>query len=180
MIPSEGDRSLLHSVGAIFDHVAHAVPSIRDLLPLYRDILGGEVAGGGFNEWGGHLAVHFTFLGGGRVELLEPIQPDSSSVGRFLERNPRGGLHHLTFKVSNLGAALERVAAGGYETFGTKVDEPSWKETYLHPRSTGGVLIQLVQSHPGLPPAFDRPLEEILDEADNRRGQSGFAAVALA
>lgn len=95
MAPTDGDN-LLQSVGAIFDHVAHAVPSIRDLLPLYRDILGGEVAGGGFNDWGGHLGVHFTFPGGGRVELLEPIQPDSSSVGRFLERNPRGGLHHLT------------------------------------------------------------------------------------
>jgi methylmalonyl-CoA/ethylmalonyl-CoA epimerase len=177
---SDGDNSLLHSVGAIFDHVAHAVPSIRELLPLYRDILGGELAGGGFNEWGGHLAVHFTFPGGGRVELLEPIQPDSSSVGRFLERNPRGGLHHLTFKVSELQAALVRVVAAGWETFGTKLDEPSWKETYLHPRSTGGVLIQLVESHPGLPPAFERPLEEILDEADNRRGQAGFAETVLA
>jgi methylmalonyl-CoA/ethylmalonyl-CoA epimerase len=176
--PSDGDN-LLQSVGAIFDHVAHAVPSIRDLLPLYRDILGGEVAGGGFNDWGGHLGVHFTFPGGGRVELLEPIQPDSSSVGRFLERNPRGGLHHLTFKVSDLRAALE-VVTGGYETFGTRVDEPSWQETYLHPRSTGGVLIQLVQSYPGLPPAFDRPLEEILDEADSRRGQAGLAVIASA
>jgi methylmalonyl-CoA/ethylmalonyl-CoA epimerase len=152
---------------------------LRDLLPLYRDILGGEVAGGGFNDWGGHLGVHFTFPGGGRVELLEPIQPDSSSVGRFLERNPRGGLHHLTFKVSDLRAALE-VVTGGYETFGTRVDEPSWQETYLHPRSTGGVLIQLVQSYPGLPPAFDRPLEEILDEADSRRGQAGLAVIASA
>jgi methylmalonyl-CoA/ethylmalonyl-CoA epimerase len=176
--PTDGDN-LLQSVGAIFDHVAHAVPSIRDLLPLYRDILGGEVAGGGFNDWGGHLGVHFTFPGGGRVELLEPIQPDSSSVGRFLERNPRGGLHHLTFKVSDLRAALE-VVKGGLETFGTRVDEPSWQETYLHPRSTGGVLIQLVQSYPGLPPAFDRPLEEILDEADSRRGQAGLAVIASA
>ena len=178
MAPTDGDN-LLQSVGAIFDHVAHAVPSIRDLLPLYRDILGGEVAGGGFNDWGGHLGVHFTFPGGGRVELLEPVQPESSSVGRFLERNPRGGLHHLTFKVSDLRAALA-VVAGGYETFGTRVDEPSWQETYLHPRSTGGVLIQLVQSYPGLPPAFDRSLEEILDEADSRRGQAGLAVIASA
>jgi methylmalonyl-CoA/ethylmalonyl-CoA epimerase len=176
--PTDGDN-LLQSVGAIFDHVAHAVPSIRDLLPLYRDILGGEVAGGGFNDWGGHLGVHFTFPGGGRVELLEPVQPESSPVGRFLERNPRGGLHHLTFKVSDLRAALA-VVAGGYETFGTRVDEPSWQETYLHPRSTGGVLIQLVQSYPGLPPAFDRSLEEILDEADSRRGQAGLAVIASA
>jgi methylmalonyl-CoA/ethylmalonyl-CoA epimerase len=171
----DDETALLRSAGAVFDHVAHAVPSIRELLPLYRDVLGGELAGGGFNEWGGHLAVHFTFPAGGRVELLEPLQPDSSSIGRFLERNPRGGLHHLTFKVSDLQAALERAAAGGYETFGTKVDEPAWQETYLHPRSTGGVLIQLVQSYPGLPPAFDRPLEEILDEAAIRRAKSTLA-----
>jgi methylmalonyl-CoA/ethylmalonyl-CoA epimerase len=164
---------VLESVGAVFDHVAHAVPSIRDVLPLYRDLLGAEVAGGGFNPWGGHLAVHFLFPGGGRVELLEPIRPDSQSVGAFLARNPRGGLHHLTFKVADLASALRALAAAGLEPFGTRDEEDGWKETFLHPRQTGGVLIQLAQSGPGIPPPFAHPIEEVLDQAEAMRMAAG-------
>jgi methylmalonyl-CoA/ethylmalonyl-CoA epimerase len=142
------------------------------VLPLYRDLLGGEVAGGGFNEWGGHLAVHFVYRGGSRLELLEPTRPDSQSVGAFLARNPRGGLHHLTFKVSDLAAAIPLLEQAGYQPFGTMLDNDGWKETYLHPRQTAGVLIQVAQAAPGIPPAFDRPIEEVLDQAERRRREA--------
>jgi methylmalonyl-CoA/ethylmalonyl-CoA epimerase len=163
----------LGSVGAVFDHVAHAVPSIRELLPLYLGVLGAEVAGGGFNPWGGHLAVQFVFPDGARVELLEPTRSDSQSVGGFLARNPRGGLHHLTFKVPDLDAALLVLAAAGFEPFGTRTEGEGWKETYLHPRQTAGVLIQLAQSVPGIPPPFTVPIEDVLDEADEMRRATG-------
>ena len=163
--------SLLESIGAVFDHTAHAVPFIRPALRLYRDLLGGELVGGGFNTAAGHLAVQFRFPGGSMVELLEPLRPDSQSVSGFLARNPRGGLHHLTFKVTDLEAVLPVVTAAGYEPFATILDQPSWKETFLHPRRTGGVLIQLAQAGPGIPPALDRPLDEILDEAEAMRSQ---------
>lgn len=158
----------------MFDHVAHAVPSIREHVPLYRDILGGQVEAGGINPWGGHLAVHFVFPGGGRIELLEPVRPDSPSVGGFLARNPRGGLHHVTFKVKDLAAALEVVTAAGLQPFGTLDESDSWKETYLHPRTTGGVLIQLAQAAPGIPPLLGRPLDEVLDEAEALRRAAGM------
>jgi methylmalonyl-CoA/ethylmalonyl-CoA epimerase len=165
--------AVLASLDAVFDHVAHAVPSIREVLPLYQDILGGRPAGGGFNPWGGHLAIQFEFPGGGVVELLEPVRVDSPSVAGFLQKSPRGGLHHLTFKVADLAAAVEMVTAAGFAPFGTMLDNPSWQETYLHPRQTAGVLIQLAQAGPGVPPPLDRPLTEILDEADQMRGGNG-------
>ena len=170
---TDGWESALSESGAVFDHVAHAVPSIRSVVPLYRDLLGGTLAGGGFNPWGGHLAVHFVFGGGGRIELLEPIRADSQSVGSFLARNPRGGLHHLTFKVADLASCLASLSDYGLEPFGTKVDEENWKETYLHPRQTAGVLIQLAQAGPGIPPPFRRSIEEILDESEARRAAGG-------
>jgi methylmalonyl-CoA/ethylmalonyl-CoA epimerase len=164
------DAQVLESVGAKFDHAAHALPSIRAVLPIYQDLLGGTLEGGGFNPWGGHLAIQFLYPGGGRIELLEPTQPDAPSVGNFLARNPRGGLHHLTFKVPDLEAALRELAKVGLEPFGTLVESDQWKETYLHPRQTGGVLIQLAQAGPGVPPPLSEPLNEILDKAEAMRG----------
>ena len=160
--PSDATAETLRSIDAAFDHVAHAVPSIRASLPLYRDLLGGRVTAGGINPWGGHLAIQLEYQGG-MVELLQPVKADSPSVGAFLQRSPRGGLHHLTFKVRSLAAALEQVTAAGYDPFGTMLDAPGWKETYLHPRQTGGVLIQLAQ---GAPPKLERPVEELLNEAE--------------
>ena len=170
---SGDDSTILQSIGAVFDHSAHAVPSIRSALSLYRDLLGGTVVVGGINPWGGHLAIQLEYPQGGRIELLEPVERDSSSVGRFLERSPRGGLHHLTFKVDDLAAALDVVTSAGFTPFGTMLDQPSWKETYLHPRQTGGVLIQLAQARRGFP-RLERPLEELLDQADAMRRAAGI------
>ncbi len=164
---------MLRAIGAVFDHAAHAVPSIKAALPLYRALLGGTVVVGGINPWGGHLAVQLEYPHGGRIELLEPVQPDSPSVGSFLERSPRGGLHHLTFKVADLASAIGVVEAAGFKPFGTMLDQPNWKETYLHPRETGGVLIQLAQASPGFP-GLERPLEELLDEAEAARRAAGM------
>jgi methylmalonyl-CoA/ethylmalonyl-CoA epimerase len=165
--------SVLRSIGAVFDHAAHAVPSIRSALPLYRDLLGGIVVVGGINPWGGHLAVQLEYPHGGRIELLEPVERNSSSVGSFLERSPRGGLHHLTFKVKDLAAALDDATNAGFTPFGTMLDQRNWKETYLHPRQTGGVLIQLAQAEPGFP-RLEKPLEDLLQQADSMRRAAGM------
>jgi methylmalonyl-CoA/ethylmalonyl-CoA epimerase len=170
--PSVETAAVLTSVGGVFDHVAHAVPSIRAVLPLYRDLLGGQPKAGGINPWGGHLAVHFEFPHGSIIELLQPARQDSPSVGAFLQRSPRGGLHHLTFKVPSLEAALESIAAAGLHPFGTLLGDPGWQETYLHPRETGGVLIQLAQAAPGIPPPLDRPLDDLLNRADAFRASA--------
>ena len=167
-----GDASILQSVGAVLDHAAHAVPSIRPVLPFYRDVLGGTVVAGGINPWAGHLSIQLEYRHGGKIELLEPARADSSSVGGFLERSPRGGLHHLTFKVDDLEAALEILTRAGFTPFATMMEHPDWKETFLHPRETGGVLIQLAQAKPGFP-GLVAPLEELLDQAEEMRRSAG-------
>lgn len=169
----DDDLTILNSIGAVFDHAAHAVPSIRAVLPLYRDLLGGTVVVGGINPWGGHLAIQLEYPHGGRIELLEPVKRESSSVGKFLERSPKGGLHHLTFKVDDLAACIETVTNAGFRPFGTMLDQPTWKETYLHPRETGGVLIQLAQARPGFP-GLEQPVEALLDQAEAMRRSAGM------
>jgi methylmalonyl-CoA/ethylmalonyl-CoA epimerase len=160
---------VLAAIGAVYDHVAHAVPSITELLPLYCDLLGGVVRSAGISPWGGHLAVVIEYADGAKVELLEPVRRDAPSIGRFLASSPRGGLHHVTFKVPDIQLALEQVLAAGYHPVGTYLEHESWRETFLHPRETGGVLLQLAQAAPGVPGPLSQPLGELLEEAARLR-----------
>jgi methylmalonyl-CoA/ethylmalonyl-CoA epimerase len=169
------ESEVLAGLGAVFDHAAHAVPSIRDALPLYRDLLGGRVYSGGINPWGGHLGLQLRYPGGNKLELLEPVRPDSPSVGRFLATHPRGGLHHLTFRVPDLEHAVAVLTDFGYQPFGTRLDDPAWRETYLHPRQTGGVLIQLVQAAEDTG-SLDVPVDELLAQAEALRQKHNGAA----
>jgi methylmalonyl-CoA/ethylmalonyl-CoA epimerase len=136
-------------VQATFDHAAHAAPQIVDLLPLYRDQLGGRLLYGGPNVRVGYRGVVLRFEGG-KVELLEPLA-GSTFFDSFFARNPQGGLHHLTFRVGDLADAVARSEAAGLQVVGWNVDDPDWREAFVHPRSAHGALIQFVQSRPGYP-----------------------------
>ena len=60
------------------------------------------------------------------------------------------GPHHVTFKVPDLHAALERARGLGYEPVGVDESSPAWKEAFLHPKQAQGILVQLAESHPEL------------------------------
>jgi methylmalonyl-CoA epimerase len=125
-------------------HIAVAVPSIPDALPLYELIAG---ARGSPVERIASQHVDVVFVGSGatRIELLQPTGPDST-VQRFLDR--RGpGLHHIAYRVSDIDAALTRLAAAGIQLI-DRAGRPGaggHRVAFLHPASTGGVLIELVE-----------------------------------
>jgi methylmalonyl-CoA/ethylmalonyl-CoA epimerase len=126
------------------DHVGIAVPSIAQVLPLYESLSG---AGGSHPEPIASQGVNVVFVGGAgtRIELIEPTRPDSP-IARFLER--RGaGLHHVAYRVADLRAALADFAARGYELIDRepRAGARGHIVAFLHPRSTHGVLIELVQ-----------------------------------
>ncbi|HSJ25048.1 MAG TPA: methylmalonyl-CoA epimerase [Longimicrobiales bacterium] len=124
-------------------HVAIAVESIATAQPLFESISG---AAGSPVEHVAAQQVNVVFIGSGpgMLELLEPAGPDST-VARFLDR--RGpGLHHIAYHVPDLEVALARFAADGYELI-DQVPRPGaggHRVAFLHPRSTGGVLVELV------------------------------------
>jgi methylmalonyl-CoA epimerase len=126
------------------DHVAIAVPSIARALPTYELLTGG--AGSEIESVPSQgVRVAFVGEGTGRIELIEPIAPESP-VGRFLER--RGpGLHHLAYRVPNLVATLGRLEAAGVRLIdrAPRAGAHGRMIAFLHPESTGGVLIELVQ-----------------------------------
>lgn len=123
------------------DHVGVAVASIEEAAPLFELITGHARSPVEEIESQG---VNVAFVG--PVELLEPRGPDTA-VGRFLQR--RGpGLHHLAFRTADIRGQLERLREEGLEL----VDEeprPGARGhlvAFLHPRSTAGVLMELVAS----------------------------------
>jgi methylmalonyl-CoA/ethylmalonyl-CoA epimerase len=142
------DGSLPSGVDAVFDHAAHGARRIRDLLPLYRDLLGGRFLAGGDNPRAGYRALQLGYRDGTRIELIEPLH-ESSFLDTFLAARPRGGLHHLTFTVADIHAALRRVGEVGLTATSVFLDEPQWKEFFVHPREAHGALIQLAQKGPG-------------------------------
>ncbi len=150
----------LTSAGATFDHVAVAARRIRDLLPVYRDLLGGAFAGGGDNSRVGYRGLQLAFPGGGRVELLEPLT-GSTFFDRFFERG--GAVHHLTFKVDDVRGAIERLGALGFTPTSPYLKDDDWQEVFVHPREASGVLIQIVQVGAGHGPrTHGFSLEDVL------------------
>jgi methylmalonyl-CoA/ethylmalonyl-CoA epimerase len=123
-------------------HIGIAVPSIRDALPFYRDVLG--LAPGTPEHADGATIVSLHF-GDVDVELLEPAEP-SSPVAKFLaKRGP--GIHHICYRVADLDAALTRCRAAGYRL----VDETPRRGAggrriaFLHPKTTNGILLELTE-----------------------------------
>ena len=136
-----GQDGLPAELGATFDHVAIAGRRIRDLLPLWRDTLGGRFAVGADNPGTGWRTVRLELGGTMCVELIEPL-PGSTFLDGFFRRHPTGGVHHVTFLVDDVRAAFDRLAARGYEPFGAGEE---WFQLFVHPRQAGGVLLQLMR-----------------------------------
>lgn len=135
----------LDGVGAVFDHAAVVATRIRDLLPTYRDLLGGVFSEGGDNAAMGFRWLALAFPGGGKVEMMEPLGESTFFDSFFRRTSGRGGLHHLTFKVGDIHAALDRLREHGYTPYALNLDDPTWREVFLHPKEAHGTLIQLAQ-----------------------------------
>lgn len=129
------------------DHVAIAVPSIARAIPLYETLTGGSASQ---PERVDEQGVVVTFIGSGtgRIELIEPTSP-ASPVARFLDR--RGpGLHHLAYRVQDLRATLDQLKESGLRLIDDVPRQGAHQRlvAFVHPESTGGVLIELVQDQP--------------------------------
>jgi methylmalonyl-CoA/ethylmalonyl-CoA epimerase len=92
--------------------------------------------------------VEVAFMGDGPfIELLVGTQPDSP-VSKFVAKKGPGQ-HHLAFAVPSIAAELQRQAAAGAELIDKAARPGAWghKVAFVHPKSHGGVLIELVEEH---------------------------------
>ncbi len=130
------------------DHIGVAVEDLDAALALYGQSFEMELAHRETVESQGVEAVLLD-VGDGHVELLRPLGPDTA-VGKFLARKGPG-LHHVAYAVEDIDKALEGIVATGIELIDTepRVGIRESRVAFLHPRSTGGVLTEIVEAHDG-------------------------------
>ena len=121
-------------------HVGIAVKRIDELLPFYRDVLG--LQDSPLDDSDGARIAGLA-AGDSLVELLEPRDP-GSPIAKFLDK--RGpGIHHICFTVDDLDATLARCRSAGITLIDEtpRVGAEGKRIAFLHPKSTGGILIEL-------------------------------------
>ncbi len=126
------------------DHIGIAVASLDEALKLYRDQLGLNCKGIEVVEEQ-KVKVAFLPVGESKIELLESTDPEGP-VGKFIEKKG-GGVHHLSFRVSNIEEKLEQLKQQGVALIDQKprYGAGGAKIAFLHPKSTGGVLIEICE-----------------------------------
>jgi len=126
------------------DHIGVAVEDLDAAIALYREAFAmGEQHRETVAEFG--VEAVLLEIGDGHVELLKPTGPDSG-VAKFLDRNGPG-IHHVAYQTDDIDSALAAVREAGM----TLIDEQprigirKSRVAFLHPKSTGGVLTELVE-----------------------------------
>jgi methylmalonyl-CoA/ethylmalonyl-CoA epimerase len=130
------------------NHVGVATPSIEDSVRLYRDVLGATSIGEKFALPEQGVWVCFVNLPNSQIELIEPYG-DNSPLKGFLEKNPKGGQHHVCFEVADILAARDDMRAKGAAILGTgepRIGAHGVPVIFVHPKDMGGVLVELMES----------------------------------
>jgi len=129
-------------------HVAIAVPSLAEARQAYEGALGLSASPIEFVE-DQKVNVLVLYAGAQRIELVEPASADSPISGFLAKRG--AGIHHLAWRVDDVAAAIAQLRAAGVRM----IDEAprngahGTRIAFVHPKSTGGVLMELVEEPRG-------------------------------
>lgn len=127
-------------------HVAIAVPSLAEARKLYETALGMRALRIEFVP-GQKVNVLVLFSDTQRIELVEPAAPDSPITNFLAKRGP--GIHHLAWRVDDCAKAIAALKQAGLKLIddAPKPGSHGTKVAFVHPKSTGGVLMELVEDH---------------------------------
>ena len=126
------------------DHIGVATDDLDAAVALYEGTLGMPVAHRETVESQGVEAVLLS-VGDGHVELLRPFGPDTP-IGKYLDsRGP--GLHHVAYAVDDIDGVLSKLKEAGIEMIDSqpRIGIRQSRVAFVHPRSTGGVLTEIVE-----------------------------------
>ncbi|PCI64443.1 MAG: methylmalonyl-CoA epimerase [Kordiimonadales bacterium] len=128
------------------NHIAIAVPDLDVAVRQYRDTLGADVSEPMDLPHQG-VTVVFVNLPNTKIELLLPLG-ENSTISKFLEKNPAGGMHHICYEVEDIIAARDKLKAEGARVLGS--GEPTTGAhgkpvLFLHPKDFSGTLVEIEQ-----------------------------------
>lgn len=128
----------------VLDHVAIAVRSMRSMLAVFDLLFDHELVYGTDDDDRQIRTMQLLVDGRSKIELMEPTSADSPLHSHFDRRGE--GLHHLTVRVGDVFRTIDGLTALGLQTTGTDTSDPAWMETYTHPSTCHGTLIQIAQT----------------------------------
>jgi methylmalonyl-CoA/ethylmalonyl-CoA epimerase len=128
------------------NHIGIATPSIDESVAMYRDFMGATSV---TEKWAmpeQGVWVCFVNLPNSQIELIEPYG-DKSPIHAFLEKNPKGGQHHVCFEVPDIYAARDDMKAKGATVLGEpRIGAHGTPVIFIHPKTMGGVLVELMET----------------------------------
>eukprot|EP00244_Chara_vulgaris_P006688 TRINITY_DN2532_c0_g1_i1.p1 TRINITY_DN2532_c0_g1~~TRINITY_DN2532_c0_g1_i1.p1 ORF type:complete len:235 (-),score=28.47 TRINITY_DN2532_c0_g1_i1:1307-2011(-) len=128
------------------NHIAIAVPNLGEAAEHYRTVFGAQVSEP-LDQPDHGVTVVFVHLSTATIELLHPLG-DNSPIAKFLEKNPKGGLHHLCLTVDDIHSASNHMQKSGVAVLGNgepKLGAHNNPVLFLHPKDNNGVLFELEQ-----------------------------------
>ena len=126
------------------NHVAIVVEDMQKSLTFWRDALGLELHG--LRDVPAEMSqVAFLPLAGSEIELVQPTSADSGIAKYLAKRGP--GMHHICLEVDDIEGMLAQLAAKNVRVINEKprIAADGKKYAFIHPESTGGVLVELYQ-----------------------------------
>ena len=125
-------------------HVSIAVPSLKAAAQRLKEVYGLEAGAEKVNEEQG-VRMAYIELPNARIELMEPLRPDSP-ISKFLEKNPAGGIHHFCVNVDDVAAAGAGLTRKGVRVLGEGKESRNVhgeRIAFVHPKDFLGVLLEL-------------------------------------
>ena len=126
------------------NHIAIAVPNIKEAAEQYKNIFGAKVSDPVEQPDHGVTTV-FIDLGNTKIELLE-VLGEGSPIQNFIDKNPKGGMHHICLEVNDINTAIDKLNTHEVSITGTgkpKIGAHGKPVVFLHPKQFLGTLIEL-------------------------------------
>jgi len=131
-------------------HVSIAVPSLEAAAKRLKELYGLAVGAAKVNEAQG-VRLAYVELPNARIELMEPSRLDST-IAKFLEKNPAGGIHHFCLNVDNVAAAAAGMKANGARVLGGGTPQRNVhgeRIAFIHPKEFLGALVEIEEKSKG-------------------------------
>lgn len=128
------------------NHVGIAVPDIRAAIDMYKTVFDITDVTQPQNLPEQGVTFAFVNLPSGQVELIEPFG-ENSPITKFLQKNPKGGQHHICFEVEDIHQACIEMERKGMRILNKpRIGAHGTPVVFLHPANAGGVLIELMET----------------------------------